>query len=894
MRKAPAVGIALVLLFTLLLPLGFSEQAGAVTFSSDSLAISPSSPVEGDDLSVTVTLTNGAASEAAGVDVSLHPDDSGNPAFHQETVSIAADGFVQVSGVWADLPFGSHSVVLVVSHSAQTANVSKSFQVTGLADLTPSNIVLDPTTGLHQGDVVNLEVEVTNAGNLDAAASHLLFRLDGNLLVEMQVPPLPIGQSTTMQTSFNAPNAGQHQVTALVNSQASADGITESDVNNNEATSSAFAVLADPDYLHHAQPNPEVTVSSPADSLNGPWTLSGEILRMGGEGESSIDVAIMLVEAPTETVVRTFSLTFSEASSMKSWVQVLTTTELQISEAGEHLLRVRIDPSRQVPQSIQFNDDLDVTITNHAEPNVAVSPHASSSSDTVLPGEAVTFEVTVTNIGVIAVIGSLSATFDGQLLTAQQGLGIPSGEERTFTFAATATGDVNRVLQFSAAWTATGDSYDSNLDDNTATGSVLLHSSLTLRFLQETESWTPSDTPLVYGTTYTYTIEVTSTEGSGDETFTCLDHLEGRVLGTEQSTFTGVGDSHYVICTFRAEDPGPFELYIVPEGGTVATWTSSWTISATAGGPVESDSNSETKGAILFIVAAILLFAVLAAAWVLTRTSEEEAERETYEYCPTCDGEIEGDEAICPHCDFDLEAGQSQFHDCGKCNSNIPDLLDHCPYCGEPQDVSSYFEQREQKERAQPKVVEVVEDLDEVVLGSDSFGETLEELGFDADQYETEWDSKLSAAEKDIDEAEEWRSEHHFDEDDEEAGEEIADTHLRAAVRAHQVDIDEMIGDKEGRRHLTDEQVELTASDAKIRSDIYELTGEDGVLPGEQVNVDFIPDHTVVGNELKATKDVTDFSVEDDDADDAADADDADVAEPKRRTLRRRGDDSKE
>jgi hypothetical protein len=208
--------------------------------------------------------------------------------------------------------------------------------------------------------------------------------------------------------------------------------------------------------------------------------------------------------------------------------------------------------------------------------------------------------------------------------------------------------------------------------------------------------------------------------------------------------------------------------------------------------------------------------------------------------------------------------------------------MDHCPYCGEVQDVSSFYERRERKERVITEEVEEDVDWDEVVTGTDSFDETLDELGFDADQYESEWDSKLQAAEKDIDEAEEWRDEQQIDPEDPESGDQIADTHLRAAVRAHQVDIDDIIGDKEGRRHLTDEQVELTASDAKIRSDIFDLTGEEGVLPGDQVSVDLIPDHTVVGNELKEAKDVTDFTVEEDN--------DGEVK--KRRAPRRKSDDS--
>jgi hypothetical protein len=96
-----------------------SESAGDVTFSVDSISLSPSNPVEGDDVDFTVTLTNLNSSQISGVDVSLHPDSDQNTAFHQETVSISASSFVQVIGTWVDIPFGSHSVVLVVVTTVQ-------------------------------------------------------------------------------------------------------------------------------------------------------------------------------------------------------------------------------------------------------------------------------------------------------------------------------------------------------------------------------------------------------------------------------------------------------------------------------------------------------------------------------------------------------------------------------------------------------------------------------------------------------------------------------------------------------------------------------------------------------------------------------------------------------
>nr|MBC8517352.1 hypothetical protein [Euryarchaeota archaeon] len=506
MGRASAIITSGILLLLFLVPVIGADSAGDVNFSVDGLAITPSSPAEGDDVEVTATLTNNISSSITNVDVSLHPDSQGNAAFHTETVGIAGGGFVQVTGTWLDVPFGTHSVVLVVTHNGSTNSVSKQFQVSGKIDLIASNITLTPSTDLHQGDVVNLSVDVTNHGSLDSPSSHLLIQLDGGTLTELEVSPLPIGISTTIQTSFNAPAAGNHQISAIANS--ASDGITESDTSNNAATPVPFTVISSPDYLHHQQPNPEITVESVLGTLSGPWTLSGQILRMGGSGDSTITVGIYLIDGEIETSVISFDLTFTDSATVQDWEQELSSSQMPLLEPGVHTLRVRIDPSRQVPQSIQFNDELDTQIIIHPEPNVVVSPYASASSDSILSGEQVDFDVTVTNTGSIPVIGDLSASFDGNSLQPLLGLGIPGGEERTFTFTVVGSSGEEGALQFSATWQANAISYDSNTNDNTAFGSVSLHSNLRLRFLQESESWTPAHTPLVVGNTYTYTIDI--------------------------------------------------------------------------------------------------------------------------------------------------------------------------------------------------------------------------------------------------------------------------------------------------------------------------------------------------------------------------------------------------
>ena len=174
MSRGRTLSISLLLLMFSLSPVVVAESAGDVTFSVDSITLSPSNPVEGDDIIFTATLTNSNSINISGVDVSLHPENSQNTAFHQETVSISDSGFVQISGTWPSVSFGSHSVVLVVTHSGSTASVSKSFSVSGLADLVATDIQLNPSTDIHQGDVVEISVNVSNIGNIDAPSSHCL------------------------------------------------------------------------------------------------------------------------------------------------------------------------------------------------------------------------------------------------------------------------------------------------------------------------------------------------------------------------------------------------------------------------------------------------------------------------------------------------------------------------------------------------------------------------------------------------------------------------------------------------------------------------------------------------------------------------------------------------
>ena len=277
--------------------------------------------------------------------------------------------------------------------------------------------------------------------------------------------------------------------------------------------------------------------------------------------------------------------------------------------------------------------------------------------------------------------------------------------------------------------------------------------------------------------------------------------------------------------------------------------------------------------ATLIGIAALILIAVLALAIWLTRDSDEEVERDIFEYCPACDGELEGDENRCPHCSFNLAKARKQFHSCHECGESVPDLMDNCPYCGAQQDVSSFFEKRERRVKKTEKVEVALpeeEDENEIVSGYENFADTVKEFGYDEDQLEDEWDEKIASAEAEIAEIEQLYEEETPTEDmtpeEIEALESKVTTKLQSMKELSETsqNIDDLLASKGELISVKDDDSELSASDAEIRGKLYELTGEEGVMPGDEVHIGMgLSDSSLAGNEIEETS--SDFTFEDDD-----------------------------
>ena len=815
--------------------------------------------VDESDINIIGTLENGSQ---VIVEITLHNSDTtdttasyqlsqdGNLIQQSTFVTVTASSFttVQVSTVLDK----AGDVVFRVDFSANGVSNDQSavFSISDRPNLVVSELIIDPSSNLFSGATFSANAQISNLGGISASSTTVTFQLGEEAPLDYNVGSLPSGENVWINRTFTVP-ASDAILKISANSNSN-DGVLESNSSDNERTI-LIEITTPPNYFHDGG----ITVNTAASALKGPWDISGSLLRMPGTG--SITVPMQVQRVSDSTPVHAFSVDFQDGQSSILWNETLTSS-MFIETVGELQLQVVIDPSFSLPESSVFDNSVQFSIIMHPSPNVVVSEIAVASPLQVQTGESVNFTVSIQNTGSIPVSGSVEATFDGESLTSQfRVIPPPSSSESggvSLVFSAIARGEISGVKSFTATWVPDNPSHDSNSGDNIATGSVQLVSDLRLRFLSD-ESW-DNGLPLTIGVETTYSISVTSDEGAGIETFVCYAPL-GTEVDRTVVDLSSTGSEATVECTITPDKAGNLQLAIIALNGTVPSKTSLWTVVAAGGESINPEEANRELGVALMILLAIAGIIVLIAAIFLTRRVMEDTERETFELCPACGGEIEGDEEVCPYCDFQLRSGFRRFHDCENCGSPVPSAMDNCPYCGTSQDVSSHYEQRERRELI-PEIEEEVdeeEEEDEILVGTEDFDDQMENFGVSEDSIEDDWEAGLEEAESQIRSIEEqYEQELAIEEEDDEK---VVSTTLQDQLEAGR-DIDSFLEKKGKRRALKDEDVELSASDANIRKDIFELTGEEGVLPGEKVVFDELSDPSAqVGSELVLDK-TSDFS----------------------------------
>ncbi len=648
------------------------------------------------------------------------------------------------------------------------------------------------------------------------------------------------------------------------------DAVVEADEDN--LFSSSLTIEQRMDLSHLG----DISVNVEQGALEGPWTVSGIIKRTGGDGTTQVPMRLEIKDdVGNDIPLPTFYVNVSGSeNAQQPWSFSLLNNYISTLSSGNHEVTAVIDPylTGDFIQETTDNDRSSAYFDKYDIPDISVDPYAIPSISSVTSGNNVVWTVAITNSGEVEAQGRLIYTWEGQTYgeSSQQIINLLPSETYLWT-ATLPTESGSHIAYFDAQWIPTSSSYDSNPLNSVANGSVEVTAQLKLDWLPITMILQDSNgeiasTPLDAGKKYQLSINMSSKE-VGSVNYSCEDEF-GQEYDTGVITITTSGQRYKISCEFTASAPFTSVNLVISDPAVGDSFSRNYDTQESASKVADEagDMNYMTAGLIAIIC--LVLIAILIAAIILTREVEEEVERDIFDYCPACDGELEGGEDRCPSCSFNLKKARKQFHDCETCGESIPDLLSNCPYCGVAQDVSSYFEKRQRRvvEKETIALVEDEEDPETIhAAGYEGFEDAVKEFGYDVDDLEEHWDENIARAEREVEEAYDRRmaEEEELEYDDEEAMN-IVTTSLKSIEETFEGhDIDAILQDKEIRSHA-DDGGELTASDADIRARLFEITGERGVLPGEEVNIGMgVQDRSLAGNALP--DDAMDFSFDEED-----------------------------
>ena len=828
--KAKAV-VILTLLLVSVLPLSAQAgESGGVQSSAVQMSLNPSNPLMGGSVDVEVMLYNSQQTDAFSVEVAFYKENiSSNNRLLFDQVTIPAESWYTASTTWSGLTEGVHKIWFEFSAGGDVqVRFNKEFTVAGLANLRIDSVTIDTSTPVYAGDSVALSTHVLNSGTVDAPASKLLVQVPQSPDVLLDTPALTAGSSAWVNTTITAPSSGVHSVQVTPD----AENVIEEASEMNKLTAVDLTVATRMDLSF----KDGLTITTAEGALEGPWTVEGTMVRTNGTGPLDVPVWVQLPNPSGGLITsQPFTVSFNGVGySEQPFTTQLTSSTLSSLSEGDHIVTAKINPFNEanLQQERTDNDDASGVLTIYPIPDVYVDANALPTVPSVQSGEDIEWRVTMENTGDIGVSGNIQYEFDGV-----QGQSPPilldAGEAFTWTVSlSTALGA--HTAEFEGQWVAAPGSWDANKQNSIATGSVMVESKLKLNWeyatfdLRDAENNT-AELPLTDGEAYTLTIGLTSQE-TGSANYTCQDS-SNTVLSSMEVDIVNRGDRASLSCTFAAT-ASMTTVRLIPEDASISsTLSRSFATLATNADGDGAGSSSETGTVALFGAIAVALIGALVAAVVLTREREEEVERDIFEYCPACDGELEGTEDRCPHCSFNLKKARNQFHACHACGETVPDLMENCPYCGAQQDVSSFFERRERREPRQAVKEEVAlpeEDENEIVTGTQNFADAVKEFGFDEEHLEEEWDTNIEAAEAEVEAAYDRRyadeiAMEDMTEEELEAYKEQVTTTLSARRSDDVQDLDSILSEKGELKSLAEETGELSASDAAIREQLFEI-----------------------------------------------------------------------
>ncbi|MEE3134909.1 MAG: CARDB domain-containing protein [Candidatus Thermoplasmatota archaeon] len=878
----------LVPLFSTILTVTQAADVEGVSITSDSIAITPENPIAGTPISIKSTLNN-SNTEVTEVDVYFYKNtyESGNPWKIQHLSLDASDGFTDsqtnITVIWQNVNINDQGIYVQILDSASDTfsnPVFKPFNVQGLPDLIIENVEISPNEEIHENDLFFVNVSILNQGTLASNPNSVSFSIEGSGISKSStLESLDAGASTIISFNSTAPQTGTWAIQIAVDSNYEIDEL--SDQNNNWNGNLVITDIPDMYFLNDLV----VTTTGDTDaSVNGPWTLSTIIVATEpnkiDEG-TNIPIEILIVDSADESEISIYeNIIWNSDTNQQDLTLEFDKTDISSFSIGTHEVSLIIDPNNE-HNGDNNNDIISSTFQLVGSPNIVIE--IQDPPNNVINIESnYTWYVNVQNIGQVLSSGTLSANWRGSSYGPFE-LSINPNDSEIIAIEVE-TGLTKGEQTFSVLWQPDTAWMDSNNLDNTDQVSMNVDIPFVVNFDLYSLNITPSQ-PYIMDTTHNLQINVEASD-AGSQTVECRS--DEMLIDSKILTFTEQDKIDSFECDFTPNSTGLYQLKLifVEENGQDYTMTLQID-------PPDSllviEGEDSTDFLKLLIPFTLVLIIALIAGVILTRQKIDLSnviyvDIEYDGYDPEELNISIGDKVMWTNYDEENkhtvsaksldEEGQLLFHS--------GDLEDHDEFLHEFNTKGKF----QYGCKYNPKFSGVVnvfsdedEDLDVIIKGSTQFASDIAEMGFKEDQLESDWDERIVEAETEVENVRSKQEAELLEDETIDITVEDEDIVMRIededseliSQRGEQIEnMDEILASKTDLKALKDEDVEFTASDAGMRAELYALTGEEGVMPGDEVKIGLgaNKEHLegkgeFVGNQLPNIE--TDFTFDDSD-----------------------------
>ncbi len=859
-RKKFSSVITILMIVPLFLTVISTSQAtsiAGVSFSNDSISISPENPVSGTPISIKLTLNN-SNTEISEVDVYFYKNsyEAGKEWKIEHVFLDASDGVTDsqtnITVIWQDVNTDDDGIFIRVYDSGSdtfSPSVFKSFSVQGLPDLIIENVEISPNSNIHENELFYANVTILNQGTEISESNSVELNIEGSGISEtIGINALDADSSTIISFESLAPQTGTWTIQISVDSNYE---INELDDQNNNWNGN-LVVTDIPDMYFFGELVVTTTEESIA-SVNGPWTVSGSIIATEPNNiiqGTNINVEMLLVDSNSDNEIKLDKIIeWNSNSNQQMFTLDFSKNDINDFSVGTHDVSIILNPNIEY-NGVNSNDLISSNFQLADSPNVNVNIISESTNNVVNIDSNISFYVNLENIGSVSSSGTLSANWRGSSYGPYELTIGPNAVE--IIPIQVETGSTKGEQVFSIMWQPDTNWMDSDNSDNVDQVTVNIEIPFLLTFDLFSVNITPSQ-PYIMGSEHTLLINVDSSD-SGSQTIECRDK-DDELINSKSLEFTEQTKKDLFECKFTPNNTGLYELKLifVEEDGQDYTMTLQID-------PPDSLLNIESEDTSdflkLLIPFTLVLIIALIAGIILTRNRIDLSnviyiDIENDGYDPEELNISIGDKVMWTNYDEDdkhtvsakslNEEGQLLFHS--------GDLEDHDEFLHEFTVVGK-FEYGCKYNSKFYGVVNVFgledEDSDEIIKGSTQFASDIAEMGFNESELESDWDERISEAETEVEnirskqEAELIEDEEiDLDVEDENVKMKIddEDSELISQRGKYNKNMEEILAAKGELKSLKDEDVELTASDAGMRAELYALTGEEGVMPGEEVKI---------------------------------------------------------